>query len=316
MAQIDINKIHQQFRKHYSENLEENVSALKNISQALGDIIDSLAEAKIEVPSWKYHLQTLISKILFTSNSIIKLCDGYELQSLNQPEMKVNIVDYQSIFILCRALIENYVTLCYIYNNNLAEEEKLFRYKIWAVSGLITRQNFNVAKSKTNQVKKEEEAILIEKILTEIKQTKEFISLDKNKLRKLRTFGLPRIESWQNLIDESNLNPKLFKSIYSYFSNYSHSEYISILQIGQSNLNAKNSGNISQVMLALSVVRIINALSIKFYSSSFKPAENIYVAFQDTLRVAIDIWAKIGDKNTTPNSNALRQAGFSANIKH
>lgn len=53
MTQSDINSVLEQLRKHYSGTLDENISTLKSISKLLGDIIDGVANARVEIPSWK-----------------------------------------------------------------------------------------------------------------------------------------------------------------------------------------------------------------------------------------------------------------------
>lgn len=300
MTVSDLNTALQQLRPHFSGTLKENQDSLKTIIETLSDLVESLAQAKVKTLNWKYHSQTLVNKIIFTSYSIIKLSEGYVIRSYKKQDLRVDVTDYQSIYILTRALIENYVTLCYIYNNDLSEEEKLFRYKLWEVSGLISRQKFS-GQSIDYQRKKQEEKVTIEKIMKEIKGMEEYAKLDKNRLNKLSTYGLPRLDSWQQLIRNSNLRKDLIGNCYSLFSNYAHSEYLSIIQVQQSSLNSKNMDNISSVQLSLTVVRIINSMSINYYVTHFKAAELVYNTFPLAIKNAVDISRKIGEENTDPN---------------
>lgn len=283
-------------KKHYEGSHEENLHSLTELVQVLGDLVEGVALAKVKTGKFDYHLQTLVNKIILTSYSIIHLCRGYEIKSHKNPELKVNVIDYPTSFVTCRALIENYLTLCYIYNNDLAEDERLFRYKLWEVSGLISRQSFDTSQFQENQQKKQDEAKVIETILKEIENMPEYSTLGKQQKKKLDTYGLPRIESWHNLIDESDLKPEMFKQIYSYYSSYAHSEYISILQISQANLNAQSKSNIEMIKTTLSVVRIVTCLSIKFYSKRFKSAEIVFNTLPNTIQMAVRIWSGIGNK--------------------
>ena len=297
-----MNQIIEEIQKHYEGSLSENQNTLQDILNILGDLVDSLADAEVKTSEWEYHSQTLINKIIFTSNSIIKLTHGYDLQSFKNPTLKVNIIDYPSLFVLTRALIENYVTLCYIYNNSLSKEEKIFRFKLWQVSGLLTRKNFADPKGDFNIDKKESESEMIQKILLEIESMDEYRSLDKRKLNSLKTYGLHRIDSWHKLIEESDLKQTMFSNSYSFFSDYAHSEFLSILQIGQVSLNSKDPNNISNVMLVLSHVRMIVALCAKFYISNYKVAESAFNTYPLTQRTIIALWSKIAGKNTAPNT--------------
>lgn len=294
MTDQEIHKILSDSRKHYAGTLEENTSSLKDLIHTLSELIESVADAKVGTSPWKYHLQTLVGKIIFTSHSIISLSNGFEYAHYIRKE-KLQIIDYPSIFTLTRALIENYVTLCYIYKNDLPEEEKLFRYKLWEVSGLISRQNWSTNSSEGVFSKKKHEKLIIEKILKEIEQMPDYKSLDKSRLKKLQKYGSPRLHSWNELIEQSVLRKEMFPVLYSYFSCYAHSEYISILQLSQVSINAEDKHNISNVQLSLGIVRMIISLSIDFYINSFQSAKVAYNTFPDEIRNAVTIWKKIGE---------------------
>lgn len=293
--------IEEQLRAHFHGTLKENQDSLKALIEVLSDLVESLAEAKVKTVSWKFHSQTLVNKLIFTSYSIIRLSEGYTVGSFKNKDLKIDIRDYQALFILTRALIENYVMLCYIYNNNLPEEEKLFRFKLWQVSGLISRQGFNSRDEKYLR-KKEEEKILIDKIMKEIKEMEEYVNLDRSKLNKLSKYGLPRLESWQNLISKSNLGKGFIGNCYSLFSNYAHSEYLSIIQVAQSSMNSRNKSNLSHIQLCLTVVRAMTSMTIHYYATNFKEAELVYNTFPNSIRTAVEIARRIGEENTAPNT--------------
>jgi|GEM_PF-1881112 len=308
MTISELNTTLQQLRLHFNGTLKENQDSLRTILETLSDLVDSLAQAKVKKINWKYHSETLVNKIIFTSYSIIQLSEGYVMRSYKTKDFKVDVTDYQSIYILTRAMIENYVTLCYIYNNDLSEEEKLFRFKLWEVSGLISRQNFS-GKNEDYQKKKEEEKVTIDKIMEEIKGMEEYAKLDKTKLNKLSTYGLPRLDSWQQLIRKGNLRKDIIGNCYSLFSNYAHSEYLSIIQVGQSSMNSKNGDNIGNIQASLTVVRIINSMTIHYYATHFKAAELVYNTFPGSIRNAVEIARKIGEENTAPNKVFMAAAG-------
>lgn len=298
MTNSMLDKLIAEVEKHTSEDFKESQFSLQQLVNILGDIIDELAIAKIKGPTWKRSLETLTSKILFTSNSLITLSNGFKLQSFKNPNLSAPIIDISSLYILTRAIIENYVTLCYIYNNDLSEEEKIFRYKLWEVSGLITRQNFEDPNGfhKTDQIAKEAE--IIKKILSEIESSEEYKSLDKRKLNKLQSHGLPRIDSWHKLINESKLNRFLFANAYSLFSEYAHSEYLSVLQIEQSNYYANSKDTTDNAVFPLSITKMIITLLIKFYVQNFKVAEEYFNSCPAEYKVTVRILSNIAEKNT------------------
>jgi len=262
------------FSKEFESSIEDNQVIIKRLIATLTELVEVVADSKIKVPNQEYHSQTLVGKIIFTSHSILSLSKGFEYELLKRKGKNI-IVDYTSIFILTRALIENYVTLCYLYKNDLSKEEKLYRYILWEVSGLISRQKWAALEVKTINKKVEESSIVNNKI-TKIESLPEYSSLDKSKLNRLKKYGLPRIESWNELINQSDLNEKLFSDLYSYLSSYAHSEYISILQISQSNLIANDKKTIESIRLCFRVVKMILSLSIEFYINKFNTANIMY----------------------------------------
>jgi hypothetical protein len=286
----------------FSGSIAENRKSTLEIINTNVDLINTVYEAKVEFPNWKVFIETLISKITYNSYSIVELSKGYYIHYKN--EKKYEVIDYSSIYSLTRTLIENYLTLYYIYLDNISESEKLFRFKLWETSGLISRQSFELPKNtsdlyKEAKEKKEREKIAIEKLKKEIEQMEEFKQLDKRELRKFETYGLPRIESWHSLLEKSNLKKEYFATLYSIFSAYTHSEYISILQIKQGSFSPKNENTTSNTMLCLYITKIINSLVIEYLLNNFKSVEIIYNMKPLSLRKNIEFTLKLG-KKTSP----------------
>ncbi len=294
---VDPNFFIKEIEGHSEGTIEENKKSLQDIINILVEIMQAIADSKINVPYWKKYLETLVHKLIYTSNSIIKLIEGYELKTFNNSVLIRKVVDYPTLYILSRALIENYVTLSYIYNNVLKDEERIFRFKLWEVSGLISRQNFENELENTDiKQKKLDEEEMIEKIISEISKMSEYKNLDKGQLKKLENHGLPRIESWNKLIQQSNLKQPNFSNLYSLFSNYAHSEYLGIMQTSQSSHHADDQRNIESVKLVLNHVRIIISLTIKYCTNNFISAEIIFNTFPQIYQTSINLYAKIGSK--------------------
>jgi len=270
----------------------------KDIVDTNSDLLHVIYEAKISFPTWKLYLESLIHKIIFASYSLVNLSNGYTIEFKNT---KSKIIDYSSMLILTRALIENYLTLYYIYISEAKDSEKLFKFKLWELSGLITRQgyDFPIKEGPVYQEfknKKDREKIILENLLTEIKSYPEYSGLGKKEINKLKKFGLPRIDSWQKMIEASDLKKSLFTTIYSLSSNYAHSEFLGIMQIKQGSFSANNSHTIDLAGLCLIIVKIINSMVIEHMSKNFKSVELIYNAKPFALQKSIEISIKLGKK--------------------
>lgn len=284
--------------EHLSEDIGNHLEILNSMTTVLADLVDSLAVAKVKLEptqNWMYHSQTLVIKIIFHVHSMISLSDGFKITPKYILAREINVRDSASILILCRAVIESYITLCYLYNNEHSLEEKIFRYKLWELSGLISRQNLTGSTPELVE-KKIQEKEVIDRILREIKNMPEYSSLDKKRLNQLRGYGLPRIDSWQSLIKQSNLKDEILSGMYSLASNYAHSEYLAILQLSQSNTNKDNLKNNSFIISSLNIAKIIVAMSIDYYTTTHPIANQTYTELQGKVKTSIQLWRSIGHK--------------------
>lgn len=142
-------------------------------------------------------LEKLLLKMQLNLFSLSVLLKGSKYMNLD------NIFDIPSIFTLSRTLIENYLTIEYLF---VIKDEKLEH---------TTREN------RINKYKLagKERFKQIDDIIKEQKQSK-----TKNSIN-AKYFG------WEKLIEKSRLNTKFFASSWKQFSNYTHSEYMYIEEI-------------------------------------------------------------------------------------
>lgn len=281
------------FENNHFKDLETSRLSLLDLIQAHGDIFDELSVSNREFPTWQLYIEALIHKLIFCSRSICDLTKGSILKS-RKYNLEANIMDYPSIYILTRAAIENFLTLDYIFYNDLPIEEKLFRFKLWEVSGLLSRQNFHSTNIEEYEKKKASERQTIATILDEISKMPEYSNLNRAHLSKLRKYGLPRLESWNSLILTSKLKKSLFGDAYSLFSNYAHSEFLSILQFRQSSVGARNPHVQDLVSICLTIVRCLNSLSIEWLTENFDECRTYFNNLPKDLQSSIRIFVGIG----------------------
>lgn len=296
MSKINPEEILQYIKKHYPDNIEENKNALHEFIELLGDLAESLHESRIIVKPWEKYFETIIHKIIFHSLSISELSKGIEIKS---ERLKVNtkMLDTPSIFILTRSIIESFLTLEYIYIEDIPEEEKFFRFKLWEMSGLMSRQNFKTNGLKDLEEKKQNEKEIIKNLKKEIEEHPKFSELGKQQIHKLDTYGLPRMKSWIDMIDSSSLNSEMFKTKYKFYSNYAHCEYLSILQIKQSNHNASNKDAIANANIAINTIKQIICLVIEWLNKNYPSAQTISDGISEDLKSSIRIWTSIAKGN-------------------
>lgn len=276
-----------------SLNLPTLIPSLEKILQANAFVVHSLYETKPKLDIGEVFQETLLIKIIFTSKSILELSKGIEFEFLNRKE-KPEIIDRSSIYILTRSIIESFLTLEYLYFNDLSREEQIFRYNLWRISGFMSRQDFGKTKNEKFISKLKKEKAEIEELKKTIKKSPFYLKLKKQDLWKLDKYGLPRLMSWSSLMKESVLKNDLFDKIYKLYSNYAHSEFISIIQLNEGRLSKYDAFNIETTITTLNNVRIINCVALSMFINKYEFANKKYQEMDESIRFIIEFWNKFG----------------------
>jgi len=271
--------------------LEQNASELRKTVETSVELIHSLFTSKTKIKNYEKSLETLIFKLTSTSFSILKLTEPTKFRTIKN-DLNAEILDFLSIYILTRSVLECYLTIEYIYFNQEDESEKFFRFKLWEVSGLISRQKFGTVENLDFTEQKQKEKELIDKLKKELESGEHYPKLSPNQIKNLNKYGLPKIASWHKLIEDSSLNTERFSTMYSLFSSYSHSEFLSILQIKQSTFDSKSSEPKGNIAFSLTLLRMIHSRLIMELKSRYKSAELVYNTLPNNIRTDVEIWSR------------------------
>ena len=288
-------------KSYFIEDISKCKNDLNRIIEFNTDLTQIIYDSKMKLEDWEVYIETLLIKAIHTSKSILELSEPKTLKSLKYPDRKIEIIDASSINVLVRSLLEAYLTLTYIYCLNIKKEETKFRFQLWKVSGLISRQKFKFTK-KEYLDKQSNEKSIIDELIKELEANKYFHELNKGQLNKLKSYGLPKLVSWNKMIDKSDLNNKLFKDIYSLYSNYAHSEFLSMIQINETPFYTSNQKNIEGIILSLNITRLINCLLIDFIRNKFKIIEIVYHSYPNGLKQNIELLTKFAKKSPISNT--------------
>jgi hypothetical protein len=235
-------------------------------------------------------LKSLHDKIILASSSIIALSNGYEFK---KGKRKEEIIDTPSIIILKRSIIECFLIMEYLYYNELSEEENEFRFKLYMHSGLLARHKHYTKGNLLHQEKFETESKVIERLKGEIMNYSFFGNINKSQRWKFDKYGISRLETWEGLIEKSSLNTSLFSKQYTLSTNYAHSEFISAMQIRESNYQLSSKYNNELTELEIDILRMINSLSIRKLCSMFSDAESEFKKNKSELKFQLNSWANI-----------------------
>lgn len=237
---------------------------------------------------WLNDAQVLATKLFRHLVSMRTMASGATVEYSGIPT--VFFVDHASVKVVARAAFETYLVFFYLYGNSdraLCE----FRHKTWRLGGLVDRQQFHVSTEQGHEV------LALEK--NKIKELKLMIESSREietyteKQRKKLLEGEWRIgNGWADLGGFAGFHEKYFKNIYSYLCGYSHSSYLSALQVGQAKSIA------DQQMLTQSIIGVGVVLMAHFafsYSEAFNTASVVLSANPNAMRVA-EKW-RLGTKD-------------------
>lgn len=276
-----------------SLNLSSLVPSLEKVLKENAFVVQSLYDAKPKLDIGEVYQETLLIKIIFTSRSILELSKGIEFRILNRKERPL-IIDRSSLYILTRSVIESFLTLEYLYFNNLSREEQIFRYNLWRISGFMARQDFGKTKNEKFLSKMEREKAEINELKKTIKTSHYYSKLKQQQLWKLDKYGLPRIMSWSELLKKSILKTDLFEKVYKLYSNYAHSEFISMIQLNEGKMSKFDSFNAETTVTTLNNIRVINCVSIISFINKYEFAKDKYMEIDESSRYVIEFWNKFG----------------------
>ena len=255
-------KIMQEYNQ--MKNVQYSTVVLDKVGILL-KLINSLHKEKVQLPSWQVWVEALIHKLSFHSVSLLKLFEGTEIPFENDGN-KIMILDKPSIVTLLRVVTENYLTFYYLYADNINDDEKQFRLSVWRYCGIKQRTEFHISTENAKNKQKEELEILAD-LKNEVINSP-FYNLFKKKEQEIIIGGRNArlFNSWVKLLRDSSLRTELFKNMYGYKSNYSHSEFISVLQVHAGNyvFNANAELEIELVLLHILICKSIINLKDTF----------------------------------------------------
>ncbi len=243
-------------------------------------LVDSQAGRKIEPgDEWLKDAEVLANKLFGHLVSMQTLAAAATVERDGIPT--VFFVDHASVKVIARAALETYLVFFYLYGNSdrsLGE----FRHKTWRLGGLADRQQFHSTTSQAREVLAREKK-QIEELKSEIETSPQIRSY-KNKQRKKLLEGEWRIGSgWADLGRNAGFHEKYFRDIYGYLCGYSHSSYLSALQVGQAR-SIKDQEMLTQSILGIGVV--LMAHFVFSYSNVFSTANAVLSADPSAKRVA------------------------------
>lgn len=228
---------------------------------------------------WLNDIQTLATKMFRHLASVRRLSEPGIVVGEGFPP--VHFIDHSSVLVLTRAAFENYLVFFHLFGDPDRTRCK-FRHNAWVLAGLTDRQGLPAR-----------EPAHIEQLASELRQIAELKTAlttspfftkftPRQGVRVLS--GDWRIErGWQEIAVAAGFHQKYFLSTYSFLCGYSHSSYLSALQVGQA-------GSVDQQFGLTQMCRCIGLVLMSHfaftYAAIFGDANGVLVASTNVERIA------------------------------
>lgn len=276
-------------------NLPKQVNDYKELLDVLILLQDYLVKSGFKVPNHIAHIDTLISKIIFHSNTIYHLLNGIDLE-IKPEKVKTKILDMPSLYVLLRSQLENFLIFDFIYIQAKSEEETIFRYNNWLYAGYLSRRDIP-AESENAKKMKESDLKEIERLKIEIQNSKFFKSFSKDQQKTLINKGNDRVfHSWLTIMIAAGFGERTSKSFYKLISAYAHSSSVSIFNFTE--LKAGYTENNDMANLIVSLSKVILSKFIRGFKQKVKVVEFRYNMLNPDLIATIEFYASMLEKKS------------------
>ena len=218
--------------------------------------------------AWLNDAQTLSLK-LFRHLVAMQALAKESIIALNERQ-SFSYVDHGSVKVLARAALETYLVFYYIFGSSDQSLCK-FRYLTWKLGGLVDRQRFHVSTAENKKVLARERDRIME-LRQEIASASQLHAFTPNQQKQILGGKWKVGHGWADLGDQAGFHKEYFHTIYSYLCSYSHSSYISALQVGEAQ-NVEDQRILAEAMMGIGLVLMAHfAFS---YSSLFPSATKV-----------------------------------------
>lgn len=243
-------------------------------------LVESQAGKKIEpADAWLNDAQVLANKLFRHLVSMQTLATGATLETANG--IPISFVDHGSVKVVARAALETYLVFFYLFGSTDRSLCK-FRHTTWKLGGLSDRQSFHVSTQQGHKVLAQEKFTItqLEAEVLASPWVKEYSDKQQKKL----LAGEWRIgKGWTDLGTNAGFHKKYFENVYGYLCGYSHSSYLSALQVRQAQ-SIEDQRGLTQAILGIGAVLMAHfAFS---YSEAFGDSKAILSANPGSLCIA------------------------------
>lgn len=226
-------------------------SEYSELLSLLVELIESQNGNEIEPENeWLNDAQILSIKLFRHLTSMKLLASGSMVKVHGMQD--IFHIDHPSINVIARAALETYLVFHFIFDSK-DQSLSRFRHKLWRIGGLADRQKYNANFEHAHETLAKEKHTL-RKLRTEVQNSCHFHTFTKPQQRQLLKGIWRNGFTWADLGCSADFHVPYFEDVYNYLCGYSHSSYLSALQIGQAQLVGNQQEFFARVILRFGIV--------------------------------------------------------------
>ncbi|MBK7132260.1 MAG: hypothetical protein IPH69_05360 [Bacteroidales bacterium] len=139
-------------------DIEKEIESISKIIDSLITVQQSVVDAKPKLDDWKSYLDSLTTKFILHSSSIVTLAKGTYIKS-EFLKKEIKLLDTPTMLVIIRAQLECFLMFHFIYVDPKTDQEKEFRYWNWKYDNLKMRSKIS---PRTIEIKNQQKADNIE----------------------------------------------------------------------------------------------------------------------------------------------------------
>lgn len=241
---------------------------------------------------WRSNSHSLALKMFRHLSSVNTLCQMYTDIPPNRPAS--HYIDFSSAQIITRAAIETFLTFVYVFCHDDLTLAK-FRCEIWQLSGLADRAKLlpaSVEAEKTLAADKGQ----MEELRISIANSPHLAAYGEKQAKRILAGGWSQLRNWSELAVDAGIHPRYFAQTYNHLSGFSHSSYISAMQISQAR-DMHTQLHMAQTCLQMSLFYtahfVVNFSKISDSAALFISSDEVAKKLLKLWHITSEDWAKI-----------------------
>jgi len=218
---------------------------------------------------WMNDAQVLALKFYYHLASLHVLVQPVDVV---MPQGTTSHIDHGSVLILARAALETFLTFAHVFGCSESDLRQ-FRHMTWHCAGLLDRQNLRAsARRPENKQKLVDESASIETLRAEMQAHGRWVQHSEKEHGAFVKGDWRAGRGWAAIGVEAGFHPVHIRELYSYLCGYSHTSWLSILQIHDAR---ELSQQAAMTAMSVSTVCVLMSFFTLHYIALFPDAKHV-----------------------------------------